>query len=669
MLQDFVTSGLDADATAALLTMAGFEVEGVEEVEGEAVLEIKVMSNRGDGLSALGLAREMLAKAPGAKATELYARMTGPVVQASQDVDFPVSIESTDCDRFGVGRFDLVGSGSTPEWIQKRLRQAGMRPISLTVDLSNYVMLELGQPTHAYDLDTLRYGRIVVRSAAAGEKLTTLDGVDRELAPGQLMICDGESPIGVAGVMGGLNTEVTPLTKRILLESAHFLNRSVRKTRKALGLNTEASYRFERSVDPAGIERSIERFAELLASVTGAATRIGGVSVFGTAPKAAEPIRLRSDRARALLGMPISDADQQRYLTALGFGVAGRADVFAIVAPTWRPDIVREEDLIEEVGRVHGFDLVPETLPKGSTVQGGVFGFEGRVDRFRESFVRAGFRQIVGHSLVDRSVLEAPGVELVGPRVAASPEQGTLRSSLWITLVDAARRNGFKDLAIFEVGRVFFKKSDLVESRRLGALCVGALAPAHRQSENWPRADFFSLKGVAEAALASLAIAFEAGPSQDSRLHPTRQAAIVVGGVEVGLIGQLHPDLSDRIDAPQDTILLELDLDRALSAETPPPAYHSISRNPSVRRDIAFLIEKSIPFSRVEGAIRAGAGESLEKLWLFDVYEGKGIPEGSHSLAVALQLRKFGENFTDEEANALREKVVASLESLGAVRR
>ncbi|MBL8040709.1 MAG: hypothetical protein JNM04_05120, partial [Chthonomonas sp.] len=274
-IRDFVNTPLDANAIGDLLTMAGFELEGIEEVEGQQVLDIKVMANRGDGLSALGLAREILAKDHAATATELYQKTSARAAQGNSVAPAPnqtakVTIETPDCTRYACLIYRNIKNGPSPEWLQQRIRATGQRPISLLVDVTNYVMLELGQPLHAFDLDKLNGQQIIVRHARSGEKLTTLDGTDHDLQPNQMMICDADRPIAAAGIMGGQETEVSDTATNVLLESAHFVNTSVRKTRKQLGLNTDASYRFERSVDPEGVVTALARFAELLANEIGA---------------------------------------------------------------------------------------------------------------------------------------------------------------------------------------------------------------------------------------------------------------------------------------------------------------------------------------------------------------------------------------------------------------
>ncbi len=672
MLQDFVQTKLTAEQVGDLLTMAGFELEGLETVEGQPVLDVKVMSNRGDGLSALGLAREILAKDDSSKPTELYLR----AIKGFEGAVWPaagsglVKIESPECNRFCALTIDGVRNGQSADWMQARLRQAGLRCISLIVDLSNYIMLELGQPTHAFDRAKLTEGRIVLRASKPGEKLTTLNGDEHELPAGTMMVCDAARPVGVPGVMGGLDTEVSDGTTQILLESAHFDSNTVRKTRKNLGLNTDASYRFERSVDPEGAPRAARRFVELLAQVNSDFKVTGLADEYPGKPKQRQ-IQARVERASRLLGMAVTTDQAESYLSRLGFQVVRNGDILTTTAPTWRQDVVREEDVIEEIGRVHGYGKVPETLPKGQTVQGGSFGFEAFVDGVRGAALRSGLIQIMSHTLRDAGPLDEPGDQIT-VRNPASPDAAYLRNSLLPCLADAARRNGGEALHLFENGRCFVaEKGERREEVRLGILSVGALQPGHWTKTEPGTADFFSMKGVVEAITseAGVDVKFVVPKQPDPRFHPTRQSEVMVGPQVAGVMGQIHPDVAENAEISAETVMAELGLGTLFGGRTEAALSHAISRNPAVRRDISALIDKSVPYEKVACAVAEAVGPELEKQWLFDVYAGKGIPEGKHSITIALQLRKLGANFTDEEANQVRDRAVRALESLGATQR
>lgn len=677
MLRDFVDTKLNAHEIGDLLTMAGFELEGIEEVGDETVLDIKVMSNRGDGLSVFGLAREVLAKDLASVPTDLYKRAAARFSDLPTDGQFEISglgvIESESCRRFAVRGFENVdGSVKAPDWIQQRLEASGVRSISLVVDLTNYVMLELGQPLHAFDRAKLSGGKLVVRHARDGEKLTTLNGIEHELS-GQMMICDGEKPVGVPGVMGGLDTEVTEPTTSLLLESANFVNTVVRKTRKQLGLATEASYRFERSVDPDGVVAASLRFTELLLQ-SSPEVQVSNIIDLYPGKQSFAPVTLRVDRACMLLGLEFSIEEAQTYLERLGMSVERIGDTLRVEPPAWRPDIVREEDLVEELGRVHGYDRIPEWNPAGESVVGGSHGKELLKDKLREALYRLGLIQIVSHSLRSEHPLDEP-CERVGPRNPGSPETSLLRSSLLPGLAEAFRRNGSRDLGLFEMGKVFYNwKGEYGESLYVAWMMHGALVPVHRQNEKVPQVDFFALKSVLDQVCATLGISgqltLEPIPDDyDGRFHPTRAATLKLNGSDVGTLGQVHPNIAKQSGLEPETYMCELAWDWIADSVEPGLSVRNISRNPAVRRDIAILIDKSVSFANLQDKIKSAAGDLLEKHWLFDVFEGTGIPEGKHSLGIGFQLRKQGENFTDEEANQVRDRIVAELESLGATLR
>lgn len=667
MLREFVETDLSADAVGDLLTMAGFELEGIEDVEGDAVLDIKVVSNRGDGLSVLGLSREVLAKDPTAKPTDLFVRSANRFALNAPQAPSAnrVTIESQDCSRYSCFVYEGVVNGESPEWLQRRLRQSGSRPISLLVDLTNYVMLEQGQPLHAFDLAKLSGGKIFVRQARNGERLTTLDGSEHLLQGNQLMICDGAGPVAAAGVMGGLSTEVSATTTQCLIESAHFLNASVRKTRRQLNLSTDASYRFERSVDPELAIAALRRFHELLTQCDSRATLLEVEDVYPSPPSRIT-IDLDLDRAKRLLGMSIEQQLAIGYLKALGCEVRDNGGQLQVVVPTWRPDIVREEDLIEELGRVHGYERIPSVLPHGTTTLGGVFGFEAFVDRVREQALRVGLTQTMSHSLRDLHPLDEPNVERIGPRNPGAPEMAWLRSSLLPCLADAVHRNPGQRLQLFEIGRTFRAGSERIE---LGVLLNGLPGRAEWLSAGEP-ASFYDLKAVVESIGHGCGLQFDVSPCKtDLRFHPGRCAEIRVGELRCGKIGQIHPDVAEACDLPSATLIATIQLEPLFSTRQSEAQLKPVSRNPAVRRDIAVLIDRAVPYGSIAESIERSVGEVLEDQWLFDVYTGAGIPEGKHSLGIALQLRKLGGNFTDEEANQVRARAVAAIESLGGTTR
>ena len=672
MILDYVQTDHDAASLGDLLTMAGFELEGVEYENDVPVLDIKVVSNRGDGLSVLGLAREILAKDGDAVPTELYERAAGRFSDTVSGIratgeSIPVRIETEACTRYAGLSIKISRNGEAPGWIVDRLNQAGVRSISLLVDLTNYVMLELGQPLHAFEANKLAGPEIVVRMAKDGEKLTTLNGDEHQLTPSMLMICDRDKPVGAAGIMGGLDSEVSESTVEAFVESAHFAAVPVRKTRKALNLSTEASYRFERSVDPDGVVAALGRFVELLRVCDPEATVVGLTDLYPV-PVHREVVEIRVDRARQRLALPIREPEAQRILERLGMEVGGHGDPFYVVPPTWRPDIVREEDLIEELGRVYGYDRIPESLPTGQTTQGGVDGPYRLIDELRNAVIRTGYQQLISHSLRSVHPLDRGGVEhRVGPRVPASPEHALLRDSLLPGLAEAASRNGARNLSLFELGKVFYRDDALVERRALAWFSTGDRLPIDRKNASSPQASFFSLKGEIGAALKAIGIVpdWSASAAPASFYHPTRQAEISVDGTVVGHLGQIHPDTATTLRLPEDTFLAEIDVDSLIHFAADAPQLRPLSRHPAVRRDISLEIDTAVPYSAIEEAVEAAAGGFLERQWLFDVFTGANIGAGRHSLGIALQLRKLDGTFTDEEANQVRDAVVAALVGLG----
>lgn len=665
MLRDYVETPLSAEQIGDLLTMTGFELEDIEEVNGEAVLDVNIMANRGDGASLIGMAREVLAKSRESKPTELYIQATKRFPALFPELPNPpasIAIESEDCSRFAARVVTGIKNGSSPQWVQDRLTKIGQRPISLLVDLTNYVMIETGQPLHAYDLEKLPEGKIVVRQARAGEKLTTLDGTEHELTPDQLMICDRERPIGAAGIMGGLDTEVSDTTTSTLLEAAHFDHQSVRRTRKQLGLQTEASYRFERYVDPEQVVAALNRLTDLLIAEQPDIKVFQIQDDYPRPPKAIQ-LSLRPARASALLGMEVSLAECRAYLTALGCKVEENSpDALAVTPPSWRNDLLREEDLIEEVGRVHGYDRIPSAAPIGSTPEGGAFGFELLQDKIRSEVLAAGLDQMLTFSLRDLHPLDGPG-KRTRVRTPHSPEIAYLRNSLLSSLADSAHRNGLRDLHIFELGRVFPESG---EATHLGILSVGKFEGPSWIPTDQSSSDFYTVKGTLKKLCSQLGCSLTLAESSDSRLHPTRQASVIIGGLECGVMGQIHPNVAEEAGLLPETMLAEIDLEKLRELPTGQRSWHSISRHPGTRRDIAIVVPKTVSFAQIEDSVRRAAGPVLESMSLFDVYEGKGIPEGQHSLAIGIDLRKPDSTFTDEEANQVRDSVVAALVELGA---
>lgn len=666
LLKEWVDFNHSPHDLADLITMAGFEVEEVEEIEGDHVLDIAIMSNRGDGASAVGIAREIAAKSPSANPTERFKehhrRLAKCASQQDQDKGgVTAEIESPACTRYSALTIHGITNPESPDWLQRRLRQMGQRPINLLVDLTNFVMRETGQPLHAFDTKKLTGSKIIVRQARREEEITTLDEVERKLVESDLLICDESGPIAVAGVMGGLLTEVDSNTTNTVIESAHFQNLSVRRTRKRLGLNTDASYRFERHVDPSGTVVALQRFQELLEEIVGESLN---AKLFDAVRAQASPpqVRMRLDRANKILGLQVTPEDASRHLTDLGFDPKQDGESFTVTVPSWRIDIEREEDLIEEIGRIHGYEHIPEELPPLGWPESNE-GIERRVDELIDALIASGLTQVWGHSLRRESPLDDPVAQRIELKGVADPETGSLRTSSWVSLADAAHRNGTKNIAFFESARVFAGRE---ERRVIGLLVQGRVHPPLWNAPATTH-DFFSVKGVLENALKAAGISLNAIATDrpDARLHPTQQAILAAGTVPVGLMGRIHPDVAEKSGLEADTLLAEFDLVAALESGSVDRQIAELSKNPPVKRDLSMVAPTTVPYSEVERVIASSGGTDLEDFWLFDLYVGENLEPGTRSLGVSLQFRRIDHNLTDEEANELRDRIVQALTQLG----
>lgn len=667
-IKEFVRTEASAEEIGETLTMLGVELENIEDSPLGPVLDFKVTPNRGDCLSVIGLARELAAKDVSRfTPTELFIRATQGFPRGDETTGLTaanVQIEDPDlCLRFTARRWDGVRIVPSSNKLQARLSACGMRPINVVVDATNIVMLELGQPLHAFDFDLLREGRIVVRRAKPGEKMTTLDEVERELSTDMLMICDGVGPVAIAGVMGGANSEVSEQTTRVLLESAHFNPRSIRRTRTRLGMNTEASYRFERYVDPEGTLRAENRFAEILESETGVAPISGIIDLYpGRVQR--KGILVRESRWNTLLGTEVPKAGAASALVSLGFRVEDRNDAISAVPPSWRADIAREDDLIEEIGRVWGYEKIPESIPPGAAM-GGEEPEAAFYSKCRNAMLRMGFTEVLNHTLCDESPLDLT-CEHVRLRHPQAPELAVLRNSLLPGLAKTVAKNRGRDMQLFEIGRVFHVEHEV--TMLSFAMCGRLLEEDWSQPES-PRVDFYVAKGVVEKVLQLTNRRIEFRDSRDGRFHPGRQAAAYDGEKEIVVFGEILPEIATELDLPKECVMAECDLTSLFRVRETEPAYTPIGHYPPVRRDFSMTISKSVPYSAIEAAIRKGAGELAEHIWPLSTFEGKGIEPGFHALAVGLILRHPHKTLTDEEANEIRERVWQLLGELGATRR
>jgi phenylalanyl-tRNA synthetase beta chain len=671
-LQDLAAVPGSAEKAAEEISLRGFEVASVEGGD-LPVIDFEITANRPDCLNHVGIAREASA-IWGVPLTlpEMTLPAAAPATEAAK---LDVRVEDPDlCPRYCAQVFE-VKIGPSPSWLSERLAAAGVRPISNIVDVTNYVMLEIGQPMHAFDLEKLAGRALVIRRATKGERLRTLDGVDRPLDTDMLVIADAEHASAVGGVMGGEGSEIGVGTRLIALESAYFHPPSIRRTSKRLGLKTEASIRFERGGDvgapPAGIARAAALFQQI-----GAATPVGALIDRYPAPRRPGQVRLRASRIARLLGQAVPSGDVERILNHLGFRLAtesaGTEPAWIVSVPTYRIDVAREADLIEEVGRHYGFDRLPITFPALTAPQP-----SPPVDVARDRLVRhlltvAGFSESATFAFVEKEAsvpFSEPGVEATPIANPLSEKFAVLRPSLLPGLLDASvhnRRRERKDIQLFETGSLFTSHG---EGRAAAFVWSGAADGPH-WSQPTRAVDFFDVKGVVEQIAAAFGIETEFAPAAIGFLAPGRSAEVRAhrNGTHatLGVVGQIAPGVAAARGFPRAEELFAAELDLAALATVAASGdrlVEPLPRYPSIVRDISILIEDTLPAATVRGTIRSAAPSTLVSIAEFDRYQGKGVPEGRVSLSLRLTFRATDRTLTDEEAQNATETIVDALRS------
>jgi phenylalanyl-tRNA synthetase beta chain len=690
-LRDFVDVPGTAEEIARTMSTRGFAVEAVEPTgEGDAVIDFEVTANRPDCMSVMGIAREVatayrlqvrrpVVHGQSSVAVTESGGTTGPALQlvslkSVEKSDIDVVIESPNlCPRYA-GAVADVRVMTSPDWMRRRLLAAGIRPISNIVDVTNYVLLELGHPMHAFDLTKVGGAQIRVRTAKSGEMLRTLDGRERELDSDILIIADAERPVAIAGIMGGADSEVGDSTTAIVLESAYFNPQSVRRTSKRLGLKTEASIRFERGADPRLPVTAMERACALLEAIGAGKTRGTVVDRYpvhiGTAV-----LRLRRQKIRGLLGTEIPDTDVRRIFESLGFALRDAPDGWDVTVPTRRVDVTREVDLIEEAARHYGFDRLPVTFPALTAAPPPPDPRILRARHLRHVLTAAGFSEAVtfGFMAEEPAVSFVAQGELVPIANPLSETFAVLRPSALPGLLDAVahnRRREQRDVRLFEVGARFSRSAG--ENQTLACAWTGAATGGH-----WSGAardvDFFDIKGLVERICEALGIAGETGPGGDAWLVPGRAASVMVNGTPVACMGQLAPAVAEShgLNAADAVYVAEIDLDACERVSLARPfRAEPLPRYPSATRDIAILVDESLAAARLRETIRSAAPETLVRVREFDRYQGKGVPEGKLSLALRLTFRSLDRTLTDAEVQTAMDAVLAALkEKHGAIQR
>ena len=633
-------------------------------------IELDLTPNRGDCLSVAGLARELSALTGRA----VRAVATTPV-RPRISRQFRVTVQARqDCPRYA-GRIieGLDTSAATPLWMRERLRRSGVRSIHPVVDVTNYVMLELGQPLHAFDLERLS-GGITVRHAHAGERLSLLDGSVPEVPDGALLICDSRGPCALAGIMGGLESAVSASTATVFLESAYFRPETIAVHARQLGLHTDSSHRFERGVDPGLQRRALERATRLIIGIAGG--RAGPVTekIAARFLPVRAPVRLRAGRTERLLGAPVPRQQIPSLLRRLGMKVARTAEGWKVTPPSWRFDIAEECDLVEEVARLTGYDKLAPRRPRTALHAGAIPEGTLSSDRFRSLLVDRGYQEAITYSFVD-PVLQQLLDPDVRPLMLANPiasDMAAMRTSLWPGLLGAVRHNLNRQQArvrLFELGRRFLPQADgtVREQPVLAGVAVGPVLPGQ-----WAvparAVDFFDVKSDVEALLAAGGSGgdFRFRAAAHPALHPGQAAEVMdARGQRVGLVGALHPAVGTKCGLESPAFLFELDLDTLKQAKM--PEFREISRFPSIRRDIAVVVNEQVPAQSVLDCVAQVSGKLLANLELFDEYRGEGIDSGRKSLALGLTLQDSSRTLKEGEVEALMDQVVRVLESrLGA---
>jgi len=637
---------------------------------GDTVLDVSITPNRSDCLSMIGMAREVAALTGG------KVRMPADKIkETAEDISSLSSVSIIDadlCPRYCARMIKNVKIGESPVWMKTRLEAAGLRAINNVVDVTNFVMLEMGQPLHAFDFRFLEERRIVVRKSREGEEFISLDEKSRILPEGTLLICDGKKPVAIGGIMGGLNSEVKEDTGVIFLESAYFNPSSIRRSARRLAMPTDAAFRFERGIDPDGVVRALNRAAQLIAELSGGSVCKNYIDEYPQKIAVVENIPLRLERISQMIGTVIAAKDVVRLLKSIGMTVRpdGKGK-YLVTPPSFRVDIGREIDLIEEVVRLYGYDRVPVTLPAVSVTEMAVIPRLELEERLRQLLTGSGYSEIINYSFTSPLSVDYLNLPLedhrrnfVPIRNPLTEEQSVMRTTMSYGLLETLKKNinnASFNLKIFEMGRIFLKRTGEnlpEETNILAGLLSGKISEDHWGSKT--NVDFYDLKGCLENIFYDLKLEqcrYRADQSEPF-LHPGQSCSLYLNENVLGYLGQVHPDVMQKLDIKSSAYLFEINIDMLNDHLSRQISYVEISRFPAVTRDVAFVIPVSLEAEKMLEIVLSQREDLLENVVVFDIYAGKGLEEGTKSLGLRFSYRALDRTLTDAEINSIHDQIV-----------
>lgn len=653
-------------------TVLGKPLEEILDL-GDTVLDVSITPNRADCLSMIGIAREVAALT-GKKLKVPISE----VCESAEDINSITSVKIIDsdlCPRYTARMIKDIRIGPSPVWMKTRLEAVGLRSINNVVDVTNFVMLEMGQPLHSFDFRFLEEGRIVVRKSVQDEEFVSLDGKSRKLDADTLLICDGIKPVAIGGIMGGLNSEVKDDTQVVFLESAYFNPSSIRRSARRLAMPTDAAFRFERGIDPEGVLPALNRAAQLIAELSGGKICRNYIDEYPAKISAVADIALDLSRINAIIGTAIGGNEVVRILQSIGMDVSetetGR---YLVTPPTYRVDITRDIDLVEEVARLYGYDNVPVTLPDVAVTEITAIPRLNLEERIRTVLTGNGYNEVINYSFITPQSIDYLGLKekderrwLVYIKNPLTEDQSVMRTTMIFALLDSLKKNannGCFNLKLFEMGRIFLSCGEgrLPEERNiLAGLLSGTLGEDLWNSRL--NADFYDIKGCIENILSDFKISDYRFVSDNPEpfLHPGKSANLYLNSSKIGYLGEVHPDVQDKMDLKVRPYIFEINLDVLVNYINDNIAYREISKYPAVTRDVAFLIESGVQADYMLNIVLNQKEDLLENVGIFDIYAGKGLPEGTKSLGLRFSYRSPGKTLTDLEVNNVHEKIVQNI--------